>query len=700
VERDDSQYSVDGDAQGLQLSSLAAVLRRRARLIAVVMLVVLGLVAALVFTRQPQYESQARVQFTSPKSLAGMGALGTMPSLLGITFGSSSVETQRLLIIGETSVVGAAESLGIHEPWRDLKRRVKASVVPNSDLIDVTVFDTDPDRAADLANTVASRYIADARDYDQKSSSEAAEYIKGEMARVREQLERSREDVRDYKHEQKVFDVEAQTRSSMDILTRMLADQAETHGALVAAEEVADEYRRRLSEESATYVSASTIGRNPVVTALEQRLAELETEKAGQEAIYTAEHESVKQIEQRIAQVKQELEAAVRTVVESEVTSTNPVYIDLAGRLAAAESDRRAARAREAAEEAMIAKHRGSMSSLPDVEVELGSLQQEASAVAQVYMMLISRYNEMKLNEALTLSNIRVVEPAKAAKEPSKPNKVVNLTLGLILALLLSVLVVGVAEALDHSVRSRAHAESAAGVPCLGTVPRAARTENLALGADGPGASAEALAVGEAFQSLAARLRALTGSEGATALLVASPAAQDGRTTVAGHLAAAAARGGLRTLVIDANLRRPALASAWLGEEAATSRGLADVLAGLEGPSDVTVATDIPNLWLMPPGRASGNPAALLASPAARGAMDALRGEFEIIMVDSPPAALFADSALLAGLCGRVLLVARIHRTPHDGLAEAAARLSEAGAQVVGLVANAAPEARRERYTY
>jgi len=139
------------------LSSLAAVLRRRARLIAVVMLVVLGLVAALVFTRQPQYESQARVQFTSPKSLAGMGALGTMPSLLGITFGSSSVETQRLLIIGETSVVGAAESLGIHEPWRDLKRRVKASVVPNSDLIDVTVFDTDPDRAADLANTVASR---------------------------------------------------------------------------------------------------------------------------------------------------------------------------------------------------------------------------------------------------------------------------------------------------------------------------------------------------------------------------------------------------------------------------------------------------------------------------------------------------------------------------------------------------------------
>lgn len=699
MERDEGQYAVDGEPQGLQLSSLAAVCRRRVRLIALVMVMVVGLVAAVVFTRQPQYESQARVQFTSPKSISGMGALGSMPSLLGITFGSSSVETQRLLLIGETVVVEAAKSLGIHEPWRELKKRVKASVVPNSDLIDITVFDTDPDRAADLANKVANRYIDAAREYDRQSSSEAAAYIKDEMARVREQLQHSRDSVRDYKRDRKIIDVEAQTRSSMDILTRMLADQAETHGALVAAQEVADEYRRRLSEQSATYVSASTIGRNPVVTSLEQRLAELETEKAGQEAIYTAEHESVKQLEQRIAQVKRELEDAVRTVVESEVTSTNPVYVDLAGKLAAAESDRRAARAREAAEEAMIAKHRRSMSSLPEVELELGGLQQETSALAQVYMMLVTRYNEMKLNETLALSNIRLVEPAKAAQEPSRPKKVVNMTLGLILAFLLSIMAVGAAEALDHSVRSRAHAESAAGAPCLGMVPRAGRPEALAIGADGASASFEALAISDTFHSVAARLRARCESEGAMTVLVASPAPEDGRTTVAAHLAASIARGGRRTLAIDGNLRRPALAAMWLGEGAATSPGLADVLSGLADASDVVVATDLPNLWIVPPGRAASHPATLLASPTARAAIDALRGQFDAVVVDSPPASLFADSALLAGICGRVVLVARVYKTPHDGLADAAARFAEAGAQVVGLVANAAPEARRERYT-
>lgn len=231
-------------------------------------------------------------------------------------------------------------------------------------------------------------------------------------------------------------------------------------------------------------------------------------------------------------------------------------------------------------------------------------------------------------------------------------------------------------------------------------VPRAARPEALAIAADGASASTETLAINDAFHSVAGRLRARCGSEGAMTVLVASPAPEDGRTTVAAHLAASMARSGLRTLIIDGNLRRPALASIWLGEEAATSRGLADVLGGLEAPSDVTVATDVPNLWLMPPGRTASNPAALLASPTARAAMDALRSEFDAVVVDSAPASLFADSALLAGICGRVVLVARVYKTPHDGLADAAARFVEAGAQVVGLVANADPEARRERYTY
>ena len=136
-------------------------------------------------------------------------------------------------------------------------------------------------------------------------------------------------------------------------------------------------------------------------------------------------------------------------------------------------------------------------------------------------------------------------------------------------------------------------------------------------------------------------------------LLVTSSEPGEGKTTTAANLAVSLARLNQRVLLIDADLRRPRLHNLF---EADQQPGLTDVLAGAAAHSAIQ-ETKVPGVWLMPSGKMAGNPTDLLGSDRFSALIDRVQGQFDWVLLDSPPVLAVTDASLIARVPSGVLLV-------------------------------------------
>ncbi|MGH8687879.1 MAG: polysaccharide biosynthesis tyrosine autokinase [Burkholderiales bacterium] len=170
------------------------------------------------------------------------------------------------------------------------------------------------------------------------------------------------------------------------------------------------------------------------------------------------------------------------------------------------------------------------------------------------------------------------------------------------------------------------------------------------------------------------------------ALVVASPGPGEGRSYVAANLAVAFAQLGERTLLIDADLRSPRQQRIFGVPD---RPGLAEVLAGGAGRRAETALPEFGSLALLTAGAPPPNPQELLLGPALAGLLEELAAEFDVLIFDSPPAALYADAQSLAFRAGGALVLARKDRTRVSDASRTLRELSVTGARVVGTVFNA-----------
>lgn len=178
-------------------------------------------------------------------------------------------------------------------------------------------------------------------------------------------------------------------------------------------------------------------------------------------------------------------------------------------------------------------------------------------------------------------------------------------------------------------------------------------------------------------------LRAMSAA-GHQTLLVTSPGRGDGKSVMAANLALVLAKdAGCRVLLVDGDLRKPAVPGLF-GVPAGP--GLAETLARGAVWRQCVLRAPWNELDLLPAGRA-GDAAALLVSPAAQAVLDDMRAAYDVVVIDSPPILAVAETTAMAGLADAVLLVAREGHTPREALAEAARALDPG--KLVGVVLNA-----------
>jgi capsular exopolysaccharide synthesis family protein len=340
------------------------------------------------------------------------------------------------------------------------------------------------------------------------------------------------------------------------------------------------------------------------------------------------------------------------------------------------------------------------------VEKQLNALSPHERA-GSAGLALQNRAQSLGTLAELRNGNVQVAQAAAVPTSPSSPKVLTNTVLGGLLGLLLGLGIAFLLERLDRRIREPKDLEVVYGLPLLGVVPESTALSRSAKGRKNAGAALPA-SEAEAFHLIRAHLRYFNVDRELRTLMVASAAPGDGKTTVARHLAGAAARMGSRVLLVEADLRRPTIA---LQLDISSGPGVADVLIGAVplGEATQTVGLDLPRVdgsgsrgfdVLVAGSSLPPNPGELIESHAMESLLQQAKSRYDLIVIDTPPLTAVSDAFPLLGKVDGVIIVGRVGRNRRDVAQRLHETLTGAGAPLLGVVANGFKSGRLGGYGY
>jgi capsular exopolysaccharide synthesis family protein len=251
------------------------------------------------------------------------------------------------------------------------------------------------------------------------------------------------------------------------------------------------------------------------------------------------------------------------------------------------------------------------------------------------------------------------------------------------------------AEFTDKRFRTPDEIRKALGLPVIGHMPPLAEAGEIPEAAEPghPPLGASLIAYyrsrspqAEAFRGVRTALYFGTAGQDHQVIQVTSPNQGDGKSTVAANLAVSVAQSGRRTLLVDADFRKPRVHKLF-GLRAPT--GFASVIVGEASLDEAVVQSGVENLWLCPCGPKPKNPAELLTSPRFLEALKELRERFDIILIDTPPVLPVSDPSIVAPRVDGLLLVLRVGRGTRPAAVRTREVLAALGVNLLGVVVNA-----------
>ena len=342
---------------------------------------------------------------------------------------------------------------------------------------------------------------------------------------------------------------------------------------------------------------------------------------------------------------------------------------------------------------------RRELRTFPGKESRIAQLQLETSILNDTYRYLLGQYEAARLQEATIAPYINLLDPASPSYSTGTTLREKTM-LGVLVGLLLGLAAAFFLEYLDQTIKTAADVERVMGIPVLGQIPdeagvlkgtgrRGGITILSRLPPDEP--------MAEAFRALRTNVTFVGAERPLQLISVTSPGPGEGKSTTAANLAVALAQSGQRTLLVDADLRRPQIHRAF---SLVQEPGLTDVLVG-RVPAREAIRPDVePQLDVLPSGPTPPNPSELLGSHAMHTLVGELRRDYEYIVMDTPPTLPVTDAAVVASSADGAILVLRSGDTEEVPAQRALEQLKRVHARVAGVVLNGVNPQKDQYYTY
>lgn len=330
--------------------------------------------------------------------------------------------------------------------------------------------------------------------------------------------------------------------------------------------------------------------------------------------------------------------------------------------------------------------------------VRYNVLKSDVETNRQIYDSLLQRMRETQVTGELKTTNIRVVDKATVPEKSVRPKKKLNFLIAFLVGIFGGGGLAFFMESLDQSVKTPEDLKNRLKLPCLATIAIPQEDEDKTVKAEFITHLKPRSTISEAYRGLRTSIMFTAVEHKRKVIMVTSSGPQEGKTTSAINLAIAMAQSGEKTILIDADLRKPRVEEAFgLGSE----HGLTDILAGAEKVMSDVHKTEIPNLDIITCGSIPPNPSELLGSKKMEEFLADLEKKYDRIIFDTPPVLAVTDAVVLSGKVDGVVIVVKAGETHKNAILRAKELLESARASnILGAVLNMVEHGKTSGYYY
>lgn len=565
-----------------------------------------------------------------------------------------------------------------------MQNSIDISPVRRSNLVEVSFESYSPETAEEVANKLANDYIQENFDVKWQTTTDASNWLQKKLVDLQAELDKSENALQAYAQSHNILYLTDQQSHEQSLasarMQELLQEYSKAQGDMFAKEGLYSLVQKGKVEDLPGVLN------NGLIQGLEEKMADLKAQYDEITSWVKPNYPKAREIEREINGLQKQLNKQKMAVIQNIVDNYNSAnhnveYLSKA-----------------------IDQQKALMNELQRKSVKYDILKRKVDSDSELYQGMLQRMKEAQVSAGLNASNIRIVDAAIVPKGPVKPRIVLNLALGLILGLGLGVGLAFFQEYLDKTLKTSDDVERLLRLPSLGILPKFALNGHghhdglkngesegklIPLGANGNGHHAPAIQTApdatEAFRSLRTSIL-LSASPVPKLLLITSALPSEGKTTTALNLGATLASLNTSVVVVDCDMRRPAVHRS-AGVE--NKPGFVQCLTGhAQLKEAVLPVPGVPNLSVIPCGPIPPNPAEILSSHMTGELLRKLREQFEFVLVDSPPILSVADSRVLATLTDAAILVTRAHSTPYDVVRRARSLLYGANSRILGVALN------------
>ncbi|MCB9797703.1 MAG: polysaccharide biosynthesis tyrosine autokinase [Alphaproteobacteria bacterium] len=668
------------------LSLIRALGRRRWLLVqSVVFFTVLGLVSAILLPKN--YQASARVMVSSSDaSSAVLSELGLQELALGMSGESEEIANHIALATSRPVLTELIRRLQLRDDEGELLEPEKV-LVPGltgglfaepvievkqqqgTDLVYFTATSNDPEQSRVMADALAEIYIAETRERARQETRAAREFVEERLGIVRGEFDSALAEIADVQQREQILDLDAELRSAVSRLSELMLAAEENVGRISELRAQMGELKGIHGQEDIDNVSPITVAENPDIRSLREVLLTLQVQREGLLLEKTELHPDVRRIDAQLRAAEEALALALD--VQHEL---NPGLVKLRTELAGLLE-------RGVEINAAIDRTVSRFSVYPDKMRRMAQLQLAANAAEEVYRSLQAQSYQIAVAEAMSASPMQMVEPAVAPDRQVSPKPLVNTILGGALGVLFGLALVALMEYIDDSVRSPEELGELLPYGQLGVIPKHAA---------GVGQSVAQLPatdpLAEAFRTLRGGLLFSSPDAALRSVVFSSSLPGEGKSTVLANLAVIFAQAGERTLVLDCDLRRPTQHR--FHQATNNAKGLSQVLLGGVSLEEAIQDTGVQNLSLLAAGATPPDPGRLVESERLATLLESLKGRYDRVLIDAPPALVVQDALTLATRADGLVLVVEAGATSRRVLGDLERRLAERKLQPLGLVLN------------
>lgn len=549
--------------------------------------------------------------------------------------------------------------------------RVAVIPITGSRLVDITFNARDPKFAALAVNTLVDEYVEQNLALKLAGTQNMIDWLEQEVTKQQAKVQDSERGLAEYRDKQNALSLDDKQNIVLSRLNKLNDDVMTSRTKKAQKEVLYNQIKAISAGQSPETIPA--VAQSAAVQTAKGRVIEAQRTREGMAVKYGEKHPNLVKANGDLQEAQRQYEVEISRSVQQIKNDYDTALLE----------EQTMGRALDAA--------KADAQDLSKKSVNYNVMEREAKSNRQVYESLLQRANELRVSSNSRQNNVRVVDHAEVPKGPMAPAGRRTWLLSLGVGLVLSVAVAYGLDYMNDTIKTPEDVTRRLKLPFLGLVPSVRGDKHPMLAS-----SHVPHDFGESFRALRTSLISKYTGEGTKIILVTSAQPLEGKTTTAANIAMALAYGGVRVLLVDADMRRPGLHRPL---RLTNERGLSQVLTGQARVRDVIQRTVDPNLLAITAGKTPPNPSELLASERMKTLLTNLsHGPFDWIIVDTPPVLAVTDAVILAPAVSGVVIVIGAEMTRRRLAERAIETIMQTRPKYAAVVLNKVDFARNKYY--